>query len=321
MLRLSRALVCAALLCVLSNVCFAQEPAPTSTPVAPAAQPAHVEVTLTGGKGRAVPELTREDVRVFVDGVERPVVSFEKETQPVSYGLVVDNSASLRSQMARVVSAAKFVVTQNAPGDEAFVVRFVASDQISVLQNFTADKAALNAAFDSMFVQGGQTALLDALHLAGEHLTKKAKRDGAPGRRLALILVSDGEDRQSWYKAEQVFKLLKAGGVQVFCVGLTGELDDVQGFINKGRRQRAKDLLLKIADETGGRVFYAEKGGELEDAVGDVVRDMRARYVVGYTPPEPGGKGNGKVEVKLVGAPAKEKLKAITRQKEAEARP
>jgi VWFA-related protein len=310
MSRLSPAIVCAVLLSAVVSVVYAQEPAPSSTPVAPAAPPARVELTLAGGKGRAAPGLTREDVRVFVDGVERPVVSFEKEAQPTSYGLVVDNSGSLRSQIGRVVSAAKFVITQNGPEDEALVLRFVSSDNISVLQPLTNDEAALNKALDSMYIQGGQTAMLDALYIAGEHLTKKAKRDGAPGRRLALILVSDGEDRHSFHKVEEVLKLLKAGGVQVFCVGLTGELEDRQAFVRGGRRQRAKDLLLKIADETGGRVFYAEKGEELEAAVGDVVRDMRTRYVAGYTPPEPGAKGSGKVEVKLVGTPAREKFKA-----------
>jgi VWFA-related protein len=307
MSRLSPAFVCAVLLSAVVSVVYAQEPAPSSTPVEAAAR---VELTLAGGKGRAAPGLTREDVRVFVDGVERPVVSFEKETQPISYGLVVDNSGSLRSQIGRVVSAAKFVITQNGPEDEALVLRFVSSDNISVLQTLTNDEAALNKALDSMFVQGGQTAMLDALYIAGEHLTKKAKRDGAPGRRLALILVSDGEDRHSFHKVEEVLELLKAGGVRVFCVGLTGELEDRQAFVRGGGRQRAKDLLLKLADETGGRVFYAEKGGELEAAVGDVVRDMRTRYVAGYTPPEPDAKGSGKVEVKLVGAPVKEKLKA-----------
>ena len=307
MSRLSPVTVCAVLACAVVSVGYAQEPAPSSTTVAPSAR---VELTLAGGKGRAAPELTREDVRVFADGVERPVVSFEKEAQPVSYGLVVDNSGSLRSQIGRVVSAAKFVVTQNGPEDEALVLRFVSSDNISVLQTLTDDKAALDKALDSMFIQGGQTAMLDALYVAGEHLTKRAKRDDAPGRRLALVLVSDGEDRLSFHKVEEVLKLLKAGGVQVFCVGLTAELEKVATFTRLNKRDRAKDLLQKLADETGGRVFYAEKGGELEAAAGDVVRDMRTRYVVGYTPPEPGAKGSGKVEVKLVGAPAREKLKA-----------
>lgn len=105
-------------------------------------------------------------------------------------------------------------------------------------------------------------------------------------------------------------KLLKAGGVRIFCVGLTGELEADRGFISKGKREKAKDLLTQLAEETGGRVFYVEKNGQLEQAVGDVAGDVRTHYVVGYAPPEPGGKGQGKVEVKLVGAPGKEKLKA-----------
>lgn len=317
--RLSRAFVCAALLSAASAVGHAQEQAAavqTATPT-----PVRIELMLTGGKGRAAPELSREDVRVYVDEVERPVVSFEKQAQPVSYGLVVDNSGSLRSQIGQVVGAAKFLVERNRPGDEAFVVRFVSTDNIKTVQTMTADKSALGDALDRMFVERGQTALLDALYLAGDYLAKNAARTGDVKRRRALLLVTDGEDRASFHKVEQVLKLLKEGGVQVFCVGLTGALDKGQGFITASKRQRAKDLLMKIAEETGGRVFYAEKDGELEAAVNDVAGGMRTRYVVGYAPPEPGGKGLGKVEVKLVGAAGKEKLKAQILQKEAEARP
>lgn len=306
--RLARALVCALLLSAPTAVGYAQEPAPAAQTVTP--PPARIEVTLTGGKGRAAPELQREDVRVYVDGVERPVVLFEKQVQPVSYGLVVDNSGSLRSQIGQVVGAAKFLVTQHGPDDEAFALRFVSSDNIRLVQTFTADKAALNRALDSMFVERGQTAMLDALYLAGEYLTKNASRDGAPGRSLALVVVTDGEDRKSTHKAAEVLKLLKDGGVRVYCVGLTAELEKEQGFITKSKRDMAKALLSKLAEETGGRVFYAEKDGQLEDAVADVIGDMRTRYVVGYAPPEPGEKGQGKVEVKLVGAAGKEKLKA-----------
>jgi len=103
---------------------------------------------------------------------------------------------------------------------------------------------------------------------------------------------------------------LKDGGVQVYCVGLTAELDNVTTFTKLNKREKAKSLLAKVAEETGGHVFYAEKAGELEAAVRDVAGSMRTRYLVGYAPPEPGGKGPGKVEVKVVGAPGKEKLKA-----------
>jgi Ca-activated chloride channel homolog len=312
LLRHSRALACAALLSVASIVPSAQEPPQTTPPAV--APPAQIEVWLTGGKGNAVPEPKREDVRVFVDGLERPVLSFEKQSGPVSYGLMVDNSGSLRSQIERVTPAAVSLVAQNGPGDETFVLRFVASDSIRILQPFTSNQAAVNKALESMYIEGGHTALLDALHVAGEYLLKNASRADAPKRRLALVLVSDGEDRESTHKLEQVMKLLRDGGVRVFCIGLTRDLEGSPGIVGKSKRDLAKKMLAKIADDTGGRFFYAEEVGELEEAVADVVRSMRASYVVGYAPPDAAAKGSGKVEVKLVGAPGKEKLRAQVKQ-------
>jgi len=299
-----------ALLCTLSAAARAQEVPPAG--VAAREKPVtRVEILLTGGKGRAAPEPQREDLRLFVDGIERPILHFEKEVLPVSYGLVVDNSGSLKTQIRQVVAAARFVVEKNRPGDEAFVVRFVSSDNIKVLQTMTADVPALKASFDSMAVEGGQTALLDALYLAGDYLIKSASRTAPPKRRRALLLVTDGEDRNSFYKVEQVLKLLKAGGVRVFCIGLTGTLDDMRGLISQSKRETARELLRKIAAETGGRVFYAEKGGELEEAVGEVVENLRVQYVLGFEPaPATGGKSRGRVEVKVVGAPGKAGLKA-----------
>ncbi|MBV9923766.1 MAG: VWA domain-containing protein [Acidobacteria bacterium] len=301
--NLARVLVCALILSAAPAVALAQGPAP----------PARVEVMLTGGKSSPAPELTREDVRVYVDGVERPVVSFEKEVLPVSYGLVVDNSGSLRSQVYAVATAAKYVVSRNGPEDQAFVERFVSSDNIDILQRLTGDGDALYSALDSMRIEGGQTAMLDALYMAGDYLIKSTKQTDAPKRRLALVLVTDGEDRHSSSKVEEVLKLLKGGGVQVFCVGLTGALENDRGFVVKGKRQTAKELLAKLAAETGGRVFYVEKNGQLEEAVADLANNLRTRYAIGYAPPEPGAKGNGKVEVKLVGAAARAKLKAEVR--------
>lgn len=303
---LSCAFACAVLLSLAAAAARAQGQAAQTA----AAPPVRAEVVLTGGRGRAAPEPTREDVRVYVDGVERPVVSFEKEVRAVSYGLVVDNSGSLRSQASAVAAAAKRLVRQNGAGDEAFVVRFVSADNIQLLQTLTGDAAALDRALDSMRIERGQTALLDAVFQAGEYLIKNAKRDGTPRRRLALVLVSDGEDRNSGHKLEEVLKLLKGGGVRVFCVGLTGALEDERGFISKGKRETAKDLLGKLATETGGRVTYVEKDGQLEEGVGDVGGSLRTSYFVGYAPPETGARGKGKVEVKLVGPPGKEKVKA-----------
>jgi Ca-activated chloride channel family protein len=285
---------------------------PPAQPSPAAATPVRLELTLAGGLGRPSPELRREDVRVFVDGVERPVVLFEKEELPVSYGLVVDNSGSLVTQLGRVTSAAQLAVEGNRQGDRTFVVRFVGYENIRILQEMTDDKEALKSALGSMSTEGGATALLDALYLSGDYLLKNAPAGGAVPRRRALMLVSDGEDRNSYYKVEQVLKLLKGAGVQVFCVGLTGELDRQPGFMRRDKRGLARDLLSKLATETGGRALFAESPGELNGAVAEAVENMRTRYVVAYEPgARAAGKGRGKVEVKLGGAPAKEKLKAV----------
>lgn len=291
---LARAFVCALILSAAQVGAYAQ---------AGAEPTAHVEFVLSGGKGRATPELKREDLRVYVDNIERPVVSLDKEVRPISYGLLVDNSGSLRSQANSVMAAAKYLIGRNGHGDEAFVERFVSSDNIQILQPLTSDPAALNRALDSMRIQGGQTALFDALYLAGDYLIKNA---GAPKSNLALLLVTDGEDRISSHKAEEVLKLLKEGGVRVFCVGLTGALEDVRGFTLPSKRDKAKDLLEKLASETGGRVFYAGKGGEYEEAAGNIATDMRTRYVLGYPAPE----ALLRVQINVGGAAGKEKLKA-----------
>ncbi|MBC7930316.1 MAG: VWA domain-containing protein [Rubrivivax sp.] len=279
-----------------------------------------VNVMVTDAKGRTVADVKREDLRVYEDGVEQPIAYFSKEEQPVTYGLVVDNSGSLREQMAYVVASAKLVVNSNTPEDETFVVRFISSDNINVTQDFTSDKTSLFKALDSMYVQRGQTAVIDAVYLAVNHMVKNGKTaDGKPRRRV-LVLISDGEDRASYYKAEDLFKLLKGSDIQIFCVGLTAALDKERGFISKSKRDRASDFLKRLASETGGRIFFAEKVGELEEAIGEVLGNLHMQYVVGYDPPaNAGGKTKHKIEVKVIDAPGRGKLKAIVRPERTDA--
>ena len=264
-------------------------------------------------KGRTVGDVKQEELRLLVDGAEKPIAYFAQESLPVSYGLVIDNSGSLKDQIRYVVAAAKLVVENGAREDEAFVVRFVSSDNIRVIENFTSDKAALNKALDDMSVEGGQTALLDAVYLSGDYLLKKG-RSGGGARRRALVLITDGEDRASYYKFEQVSKLLKGSDVQVFCIGLTAALNKERGFITPSKRESAGALLKRLATETGGRVFFAEKVGELQEAIGEVISNLHTQYVVGYAAePEAGGKAHHKIEVKVVGLPGRGKLKPIVR--------
>jgi Ca-activated chloride channel family protein len=305
-----------AFLLIFLSVFDARAGAQGTTPSAqatPATQTVKLRLLAYDGKGRTVADLKRENTHVYVDGVERPVTYFSLEQTPVSYGLVVDNSGSLAPQINAVIAAGGYVANSNGPSDEAFVVRFVASDQIKVMQDFTDDKAALVGAVRDMFIEGGQTALFDALYLSADHLLKKGRADAGGARRRALVLVTDGEDRASFYDSEQVLKLLRAGGVQVFAVGLSAGLDrNDGGRIRQSKRQRSMDLLEKLTSETGGRVFFAEKVGELKEAVEEIVKDLHTEYVVGFAQDAPDGRKH-KVEVKAFGAKGTDKLKVVLR--------
>lgn len=312
--RLSAALTLLALFFVIGPRVCAQEPAsqPTPTPQATLGpQTVRLRFFAYDDKGH-VAALKREDVHVYVDGVEQPVQYFAVAVSPASYGLVVDNSGSLRSQLGAVIVAAKALAYNNGPSDETFIVRFVHSDAIKIMQEMTSDKAELAKALDDMYIQIGQTALLDAVYLSAEHLAKKARADEGVERRRALLLITDGEDRSSYYNVDQVLKLLRGNDVQVFAIGLTAALERDSGFIIASKRRKARDLLEKITSETGGRVFFAEKVGELQEAILDINKNLHAQYVVGYAPPAPDGKKH-KVEVKAFGPNGADKLKVILR--------
>ncbi|HEX8294629.1 MAG TPA: VWA domain-containing protein, partial [Pyrinomonadaceae bacterium] len=257
------------------------------------------------------------DFRVLENGVPQKVEFVTREEVPITYGLVVDNSGSLRSQIAQVVEAGKTIVESNKPGDETFVVRFISSDEIKIMQDFTADKQALSDALDDMFIEGGQTAVVDAVYLAAEHASERRKKTGDPAedkRRRALILVTDGEDRNSFYKTEQLFEALKEEDVQIFVIGFVNELEKERGFISKSKRDKAVSLLDRMAKETGGRTFYPTSLSELPGIAEQITKDLRTQYVISYRPASKGRPGEFRpVRVAVADGRGGEKRIAVTR--------
>ena len=264
---------------------------------------------------RPVNDVRQDELRVFENGVPQAITSFTKEEVPISYGLVVDNSGSLRTQIVQVIEAGKTIVEANRPGDETFVLRFVSSDEIKIMQDFTADKQLLGDALDDMFVEGGRTAVIDAVYLASEHAADRKKGDPLEDkRRRAIILVTDGEDRASFYKREQLFESLKETDVQIFVIGFVNELEREAGFISKSKRQKAMDLLDGLAKETGGRTFYPTSLSELPKIAEEITKDLRTQYVVSYVPTAKARPGEFRpVRVAVNDAPNRERRIAVTR--------
>lgn len=264
---------------------------------------------------RPVNDVRQNELRVFENGVPQTITSFTKEEVPISYGLVVDNSGSLRNQIVQVIEAGKTIVESNKPGDETFVLRFVSSDEIKIMQDFTADKQLLADALDDMYVEGGRTAVIDAVYLASEHASEHKKGNPLEDkRRRAIILVTDGEDRASFYKRDQLFESLKENDVQIYIIGFVNELEREAGFISKSKRQKAVDLLDGLAKETGGRAFYPTSLSELPKIAEEITKDLRTQYVVSYVPTATPRAGEFRpVRVAVADAPNKEKRIAVTR--------
>lgn len=256
-----------------------------------------------------------EEFKVYEDGVLQPIFQVTREEVPISYGLAVDNSGSMRSQIDKVIEAAKDIVNSNKPGDETFLVRFIDSDKIETLQDFTPNKQALMDALDSMFIEGGQTAIVDAVYLSSEHVSKYKKSDFDDRRRRALILVTDGEERNSYYKKDQLFAKLREEDVQIFVIGFVNELDkDNGGIIKKSSREEAVNFINRLAKETGGRAFFPNSLSELPNIANEIIRDLRTQYIVSYNPTNKARDGSFRsIRVAVSDGTGGEKRIALTR--------
>jgi Ca-activated chloride channel family protein len=243
-----------------------------------------LHVRVIDRNNRPINNVPQSDFRVFEDGVPQPIEYFSREEVPISYGLSVDTSGSLRSQLPTVIEAGKSIINSNKQGDETFLVRFVGRDSIETVQDFTASKELLMDALDNMYVEGGQSAIVDAVYLSAEHVAEYKKGDEGDRRRRALIVITDGEDRNSYYTQEQLFARLREEDVQIFVIGFVNELDKEAGFIRKSPRDKAVNLINKLASETGGRAFFPESLSELPEIANEIIRDLRTQYVVAYNP-------------------------------------
>jgi Ca-activated chloride channel family protein len=243
-----------------------------------------LHVRVIDRNNRPINNVQQAEFHVFEDGVPQPIESFTREEVPISYGLAVDTSGSLRSQLQSVIDAAKTIINSNKPGDETFLVRFISSDKIETVQEFTASKELLMDGLDNFYVEGGQTAVIDAVYLSAEHVSEYRKGDEGDRRRRALIVITDGEDRNSVYKQEQLFARLREEDVQIFVIGFVNELDKDAGLIRKSPRDKAVGLINKLASETGGRAFFPDSVADLPQIANEIVRDLRTQYVIAYNP-------------------------------------
>ncbi|HEY5883599.1 MAG TPA: VWA domain-containing protein [Pyrinomonadaceae bacterium] len=266
-----------------------------------------LELIITDDKGdKSISDVQAADIQLKENGTPATVDSLELIEKPVHYGLVVDVSNSLRSQFPMILDAARRVISSNTREDQTFVLRFV--DKVEMVQSSTSNKAALFAATDQLKLDRGQTALFDALHIGATELLKSPD----PGRRKALVVITDGENRSSKVTEGELFDVLREADFKVFIIGMIGELDSTGGLIRRSAYDRSLMFLQKLSKETGGRLFIVEKGFEPQ-IIEEVTHDLRRQYVLKYRSQSPGTKSRFKVEIKVSNNKDKQKRKAILR--------
>jgi Ca-activated chloride channel homolog len=226
-------------------------------------------------RGRVVTGLTKEDFQIFEDRVVQEVTLFKHEDIPVSLGLVIDNSGSMRNKRERVNRAALTFVRESNPQDETFIVNF--DSEVYLEQEFT------NAIDDLVHAlrytdTRGETALYDAVHLSVDHM-----RIGTKDKK-ALLLISDGEDNSSRYRLEKVVEALRKSNVTLYAIGLLEENDQRGGLFRKSPSSKAREALVKFAEASGGQAYFPKSLDEIDDLCKRIAHDLRDQYTIGYTP-------------------------------------
>jgi VWFA-related protein len=262
-------------------------------------------------KEQPVTNLGVHDFRVFANNEKQEIYRFTNESQPLLAGIVLDASGSLRTQFNSIAFAHKVIVNNLAENDEAFLTKFIGSDKIIELQDFTSRKQALLSGFDDYYVEGGKTAFFDAIYKTADKLAKY-KEDENQFHRV-LIFITDGDERGSTHTEEEVFKLLRETNIQFFAIGLIQSLEADGGFFKKSNREKATVLLDKLAAETGGMAFYPQKGTDIPRLVQDLVQTLRSQYFISFTPNNQKKNQLYKVRIEVAESKERGKLKVISR--------
>ncbi len=231
-----------------------------------------LDVGVTDAKGRFVAGLEAGNFAVFENGVRRAIRSFAPIDQPLTAGLLIDHSGSMRPRIRDAQLAALSLATASNPADEFFTIVFNERLAYGLPDGagFTDDPDQLRAAIAAGAAQG-RTALYDAIAEGLRHLA-----DGRHTRK-ALIVVSDGGDNTSRHTRAEVLRMAQSSLATIYAVGI----------YDSEERDRDPGFLRRLAASTGGESFFPADIKELHGISAKIAADLRSRYSIGITPLDP----------------------------------
>jgi len=225
--------------------------------------------TVIDKNGHLVTDLTKEQFTVYENGVVQPITKFKREDVPVSLGLIIDNSGSMRDKRKQVATAALDLVKDSNPKDEVFIVNF--NDEAFLDADFKDDAAARERALTKIDSRGG-TAMRDAIRMSIDHLREGAKKD-----KKVLLVVTDGNDNASIINLENLVKESQNSGVLLYAIGLLSQEE-------RSEAKKAKRALDMLTEATGGEAFYPKDADDVDRIAHQVAHDLRNQYSIAYSP-------------------------------------
>jgi Ca-activated chloride channel homolog len=236
-----------------------------------------VHVSVLDKDGKAVEDLSQSNFQVLEDKTEQKITLFRHEDVPVSIGMVIDNSGSMRNKKEKVHSAALSFVKESNPDDESFIVAF--ERDAFLQQDFTGSMGDLVDALENLDPRM-ETAMYDAIYLSIDHV-KKGKLD-----KKVLLVISDGEDTASKWGYNKVLEHAKnAKDVVIYAVGILEENDGRSGgLFGKSPQKKAREGLTEIAEVTGGQAFFPKNIDEVAEICRRIARNLRNQYTLGFSP-------------------------------------
>jgi len=245
-----------------------------------------------------VPDLKKEDFRVFEDGIEQKVEFFSRETSlPLTLGILLDTSGSVERLLgAEQATAARFLERVMRKNDEAMLITFdLNADE---LQGFTDDVAVLERSINSARINTGGsvrvtpgtvptqgnlgTVLYDAVYLAC-----REKLAGEVGRK-AIIILTDAEDNGSKVRLEEAIEAAQRSDTVIH---ILLQSDIRFGFGMGGFGGGGAGVARKMTTETGGRMIEVRNEKDLQKAFDEISEELRSQYTIGYTPSNPAHDG------------------------------
>jgi Ca-activated chloride channel family protein len=238
-----------------------------------------LNVTVVDSQGRYVTDLGEADFSVFEDGAKQELTFFNRSNLPIALSLLIDSSASMEQRMEHAQEAAIGFARKIREQDLAQIVDF--DSRVEIKLGFTNNAEQLENAIRTTSA-GGSTALHNAVYISLKELAKVKAKNPDEIRRQAIVVLSDGEDTSSLVSFEEVLELAKRSETAIYTIGLQPrETSALRGF------REAEFVLRQLAQETGGRSFFAQKVEDLKDVYGQIADELSSQYSMGYASKNP----------------------------------